>query len=535
MADPGTPAQLTRKEFKLFRELIYAEAGISMSEAKFQLVESRLQKRLRKLQLNSFSRYYDFLQNEDRNGEERLQMINALTTNKTDFFRENHHFEYMREELLPSIEAQARETGHYKLRIWSAACSTGEEPYTLAMTLLEYFGAAKAAQWDIRILASDVDTDVLANAEQGVYHEDKADEIPADLRKRYFRKEVRGKDTVWVAGPELKQLIAFRRINFIESPWPINTSFDIIFCRNVMIYFDEPTQDRLVSRFAEQLVPEGHLFIGHSESIMRIEGVYRPLGKTIYRLNPGKGATSARSLSKAAQLPSPTPSTGLRRSTGAGLAASSGGTARERLRQRIDSQASTQSFSTGTMGKGPDASHAIIVGEIKASSSPCKVSTVVGSCIAVCLYDPIAHVGGMNHFMLPANKSDDRVCASYGVHAMELLINEIMKLGGDRRKLVAKVFGGGNVLKSSGCSLDIGGRNANFAMQFLDTDCIPIVSKDVGGRHGRQVQFLTHTGQAFVRPVKQMAEIEAEMATVKQREEKPVAEPAGCYGSVELF
>ena len=555
-------AELTQKEFRLFCELIYAEAGISMSDAKYQLVASRLRKRLRHLGLDSYSDYYEYLHKQDRSGEERLKMINSLTTNKTDFFRENYHFDYLRSHVFPKLEQLAEASGERKIRIWSAACSTGEEPYSLAITVLEHFGSLPRSGWDIRILASDIDTDVISHATQGVYPEDKACEIPPDLLARYFIHTREGSESRYEATADLKQLITFRRINFMDSPWPVHTGFDVIFCRNVMIYFDEATQDRLVARFADQLLPNSHLFIGHSESIVRGSGVYKPLGKTIYRLNPGQGSRNV----PRAQLR--TPGTDGALISGSGKSGPSevndgesltklqmAGSCTDRDRSAIaglNQKAASGGLLPGQVlpkdlhlrqqaGKtsvnkaaAREKSYSIIVGEIKASGDPCRISTVVGSCIAVCLFDPTARIGGMNHFMLPSNRSDDRVCASYGVHAMELLINEIMKLGGDRRKLVAKVFGGGNVLRSASTTLDIGGRNAGFALEFLETDCIPVISKDIGGRNGRQIQFLPHTGQAFIKPVENMGEIEAQFAKPGPPE-KALATPVEAYGSIELF
>lgn len=178
--------------------------------------------------------------------------------------------------------------------------------------------------------------------------------------------------------------------------------------------------------------------------------------------------------------------------------------------------------------------HPIIVGEIKASSVPSRITTTVGSCIAVCLWDPTARIGGMNHFMLPTGQCDDVVCASYGIHAMELLINEVMRLGGDRRRIQAKVFGGGNVIQGLGQTLNIGDRNADFAMQFLRTDGIPVVSQDTGEDHGRQIQFLTHSGQAFVRPVRQIEQLPEVRARDRRRSRSP--QPTiPQSGTVELF
>ena len=532
MSDNAT-ISLTEKEFSLFREMIYKEAGIALGSGKQQLVESRLSKRLRTCNLTSFTEYYRYLNENDRNGEERLKMINALTTNKTDFFREQHHFDYLKSTVFPMLEQKARETGERKIRIWSAACSTGEEPYTLAMTVLDHFGPTSFHGWDIRILASDVDTDVLNHAQKGVYAADRVSDVPREILKRHFLKTSKDPEAPVQIRPELQELITFRRINFIEPQWPINTYFDIIFCRNVMIYFDEVTQDRLLTRFADQLVPRGHLFIGHSESILRLDQVYTSLGTTIYRLNPGVGAAAKKvpqGASKDEVLPA-------RECKPAKTESKLTSSHRRRADKGVKSAASKatpeREFSFDSDLKLP--THAIIVGEVKASHEPLRVTTLLGSCVGVCLYDPKTCIGGMNHFMLPSNSTTDGSSATYGIHAMELLINEIMKLGGDRRRLTAKVFGGGDVLGkrvADNPGMSIGDQNIQFAFEFLETDRIPVIAKDVGGMTGRQVQFLTHTGQAFVRPVQKIEEnYEQEVLQMKRRARPSVASES----SVVLF
>lgn len=527
-----------------------------MSPAKHQLMQSRLSKRLRALQLNSFGQYYEQLLHHDRSGEEKLKMINCLTTNKTDFFREGHHFEHLRSTVFPALESQAQKTGERRIRLWSAACSSGEEPYTLAMTVLDHFGPIALKKWDVRILASDVDTDVLAHAERGEYAADRVADLPSSVLKKHFITSSRDPDAPVRVRPELQELVTFRRINFIEEQWPIHTSFDIIFCRNVMIYFDEPTQDKLLLRFSQKLKPDGRLFIGHSESILRLEQLYKPLGNTIYRLHEGAAVSAT------AVATSP-PTTLVSQTAWAATASATvpSGTAgkstdysdrvnRSSSRNAVRQKASrTSAGGQHTVAPSPRErqtvlrtrtdsaacpAYPIIVGEIKACSTPSRITTMVGSCIAVCLYDSSARIGGMNHFMLPDGNNDDLVCASYGVHAMELLINEIMRLGGDRRRLQAKVFGGGNVIRGMGRSLDIGGRNAEFAQKFLQTDEIPIVSQDTGADHGRQIHFLTHTGQAFVRPVRKTEELE-QISTPARTRREPSKAIAGQFGSIELF
>jgi chemotaxis protein methyltransferase CheR len=525
MSDNAT-ISLTEKEFSLFREMIYKEAGIALGSSKQQLVESRLSKRLRNHNLTSFTQYYKYLNENDRNGDERLKMINALTTNKTDFFREQHHFDYLKSTLFPMLEQKARETGERKIRIWSAACSTGEEPYTLAMTVLDHFGPTSFHGWDIRILASDVDTDVLNHAQKGVYAADRVSDVPRDILKRHFLKTSKDPEAPVQVRPELQELITFRRINFIEPQWPINTFFDIIFCRNVMIYFDEVTQDRLLTRFADQLVPRGHLFIGHSESILRLDQVYTSLGTTVYRLNPGVGA-AVRKDSEAAHGTATSPVQEKQSEKAKSKPAPS---QRRRADKGVKSTVA-KTTSDGESSANSDAklpTHAIIVGEVKASDEPLRVTTLLGSCVAVCLYDPKTRVGGMNHFMLPCNHTADVQCATYGVHAMELLINEIMKLGGDRRRLTAKIFGGGDVLGkriTDNPGMTIGEQNIQFALGFLEKDRIPVIAKDLGGMTGRQIQFLTHTGQAFMRPVQKIEEdFEQEVLHMKRRARSSASE-----------
>jgi chemotaxis receptor (MCP) glutamine deamidase CheD len=289
----------------------------------------------------------------------------------------------------------------------------------------------------------------------------------------------------------------------------------------------------LLSRFADQLVPRGHLFIGHSESILRLDQIYTSLGTTIYRLNPGVGA-AAKKGQKAAPGAEALPE---QESTPGKPESKFTPSHRRRADQGMKPAASIVAAgpepSPGNNIKLP--THAIIVGEVKASDEPLKVTTLVGSCIAVCLYDPKARIGGMNHFMLPCNHTADVQCATYGVHAMELLINEIMKLGGDRRRLTAKIFGGGDVLGkriTDNPGMTIGEQNIQFALGFLEKDRIPVIAKDLGGLTGRQIQFLTHTGQAFVRPVQKIEEnFEQEVLHMKRRTRSSAADES----SVVLF
>ena len=265
---------ISEREYTNIRTLLYDESGISLGDSKQSLVVSRLSKRLRDLSLESFDAYYSYV-TEDGSGEEFTRMLDLLSTNKTDFFREPKHFDYLREVILPSLEREKR------IRIWSSACSTGEEPYTIAITLHE--GVATPSQWDFRIMASDISTRVLAHAAAGLYGEERIRTVPPDVAKRHFLKGKGQSAGLVKVKPHLSEIIAFRRLNLMDDQFPIKSPLDLIFCRNVMIYFDRPTQERLVAKFHRYLKPGGHLFIGHSESLQWLKHDFTTVAPTIYR------------------------------------------------------------------------------------------------------------------------------------------------------------------------------------------------------------------------------------------------------------
>jgi chemotaxis protein methyltransferase CheR len=272
--------EISSHEFQLLQELVRSHTGISLSDHKRSLVASRLGKRLRALNLGSFRSYYDFLVGE-RGAEELEQFVNAMTTNKTDFYREPVHFEFLEREIIPVLKMRAARTGERRIRIWSAGCSTGEEPYTIALTLCEALG--RLLTWDVRILASDIDTEVLAKADRGVYPRERVVDIPPALLHRYFLQGTGDNEGLVKVAPSLRTLVTFRRINFLDNPWPIRGLFDCIFCRNVIIYFDKATQTRLMQRFADHLKDDGYLFLGHSESLHGMSERFAFVRNTIYR------------------------------------------------------------------------------------------------------------------------------------------------------------------------------------------------------------------------------------------------------------
>ena len=277
--------EMSDRDFKDIAAMLYADAGIYMPESKTTLVYSRLVKRLRALNLASFRDYCDLVGSSQGSGE-RLEMLSALTTNVTRFFREPHHFEHLRDRVLPPLLESARRGG--RVRLWSAACSTGPEPYSMALTVLSL--EPNAASLDVRILASDIDPRVVEEGRRGVYPAAALAEAPAALYKRHFTvfggDERRGLQ----ASEELRRLVVFRTLN-LNAAWPMPGKFHAIFCRNVVIYFDEQTQQTVWSKFADKLERDGILYIGHSE---RVTGPatarFVSDDVTAYRLKDGAGA-----------------------------------------------------------------------------------------------------------------------------------------------------------------------------------------------------------------------------------------------------
>ena len=262
------------EDFDFLRKLSNQHSGILVPDDKFDMFYSRLSRRVRLLGLTDFKQYCQYL--SDNHDLEFTDFINAVTTNLTSFFRENHHFEFLRDTVIPGL---LKKNQHSKtIKVWSAGCSTGEEPYTLAMTLMEYVPAG----WDIKILATDLDTDVLAKAASGVYAEDRVDGLSDQLIKKWFQKGKDGQQKKVRVKNELRQLISFKQLNLMGE-WPMKGPFDFMFCRNVLIYFDKETKEMLANRYAELLASKSYLFIGHSESLHQLSTDFDLIGNTIYQ------------------------------------------------------------------------------------------------------------------------------------------------------------------------------------------------------------------------------------------------------------
>jgi chemotaxis protein methyltransferase CheR len=266
--------KFTREDFDFLRKLVTETTGIIAGEDKYTMYYTRLARRLRKLGLRDFSAYRHYLL--DNREAELIELVNSVTTNLTSFFRENHHFEFLRDTILTRIQQR----GTRRLRIWSAGCSTGEEPYSIAITVAE--AIPDYAGWDITIHATDLDSSVVEKASSGRYDQSRVDGMDPGLLEKYFRRDTGENAGMFRVKPELQRLIRFGQLNLLHA-WPISDVMDCIFCRNVVIYFDKPTKTRLVERYAEQLSDAGYLFMGHSESLYKTTERFNLLGKTIYQ------------------------------------------------------------------------------------------------------------------------------------------------------------------------------------------------------------------------------------------------------------
>lgn len=511
------------REFGAFQRLILKQSGIVLSDHKRSLLCSRLIKRLRALSLPDFAAYYRYLQRQDASGVEMRELVNAVTTNKTEFYREPHHFEFLRKQVLEPLVATAQSAEQRRLRVWSAACSSGEEPYTICLTLAETLKPLES--WDVRVLASDIDTSVLARAKQGRYPTQAARAVPPEIRRRWCHRVSQGEFEV---DPRLRRLIAFRQINFVREPWPIRTTFDVIFCRNVMIYFGPDTQNRIYEHFHRLLAPGGYLIAGHSENLRSVAGLFEPLGQTIYQrrggpeqqtsnrqpgaARPAQGQGQGQGVQPvsvpgaanlprvATQAPRATPLEG--RSDPAQAAI--------RLKPaRGKTKQSLRPPSGASSAQAPLPRARIQSGELFSSREPTLVSTVLGSCVACCLHDPEARVGGMNHFMLPISTGSDHLSAvCFGANAMELLINELLQLGAQRQRLQASAFGASNVIGGLGPVGNVARENGRFIREYLEGEGIALIEEALDGKKALSVTFETHTGRSQVRPVgRQAAEV----------------------------
>jgi chemotaxis protein methyltransferase CheR len=366
-------AALSEADFAAFQALVYSAAGIHLAPNKREMLATRLARRLQALDLTNYRAYYDLLMSEDARGEEREHFINSVTTNKTHFFREPHHFDFVRDRVIPELRRRVAAGAPKRLRIWSCACSSGEEPYSLAMVAHRELARDDYA---IEIVASDIDTEILARAEAGVYSQAQVAEVPPELRNRYFAEVERG----WQVRDELRALVQLHHVNLIHDAFPFAGTFDAIFIRNVIIYFDRPSQIQLFQRLRSFLAATSYLFLGHSESLLHITDAFVPTGQTVYQL---RGA------------PSHAP----------------------RRRGRA------------TITRLPPSS-------LLVSREPVRIDAIVGPNVSICMFDAEAKLGGMAQITGDGSREAER--------AVDQLITQLVELGANRSALHAKLVGGGS-------------------------------------------------------------------------------------------
>jgi chemotaxis protein methyltransferase CheR len=276
-----SPTVMSDRDFSRLSEFIQNACGIRMPAAKKLMLEGRLRKRLRTLGMESFQEYCDYLFAPGGMQAEQVHMIDAVTTNKTDFFREPAHFDYLLQEVLPEMVNVHGLGVRTRLNLWSAGCSTGEEPYTLAMVVSEFAG--RYSRFGFSVLATDISTRVLEKSRRGIYEDDRVEPIPMAMRRKYLLKGKDKKKGLVRIAPELRSLVKFQRLNFMHDDFGIGDPMAVIFCRNVLIYFDKPTQERLLNRLCRYLIPGGYLFTGHSETLHGMSLPLEQTATTVYR------------------------------------------------------------------------------------------------------------------------------------------------------------------------------------------------------------------------------------------------------------
>lgn len=275
-----TPDNISDKEFEMFRALIFEKSGINLHEGKKELVRTRLGARIRDGGFKSYMDYYHYVL-EDKTGVELINLLDAISTNLTSFFREINHFEFLIKRLIPEMVAKKRGAGAKEARVWSAGCSSGEEPYSIAFTLMDHMETIQT--WDVKILATDISTQMLERAAKGLYTQENAKNLPRNILLKYFQKEMSAGKSFYRVRKEARDIVFFKRFNLMTPKFPFKRKFDFIFCRNVMIYFDKPTQQVLINKFFDALATGGHLLIGHSESLTGIRHHFKYIQPTIYQ------------------------------------------------------------------------------------------------------------------------------------------------------------------------------------------------------------------------------------------------------------
>lgn len=439
---------MSDKAFARFSKFIQTELGIKMPHTKRTMLQARLQKRLWKLGMGSFDEYCDYLFSHEGMENELQHMINVVTTNKTEFFREPKHFEYLVERALPDIIN--RNGFKNRFMFWCAGCSTGEEAYSLAMVLNEF--AEQNHEFRFLILATDISSKVLEHGKIGIYDEERTLSIPLPMRQKYLlRSKDKEKQLVRVI-PEIRAFVRLRRLNFMDRNFGLRERMDVIFCRNVIIYFDRPTQEGVLDRICSYLYPGGYLFTGHSETLNGMNLPLIPVSHTVYK-------HTDRTTQGAKELP--------------------------------------------IVYLKP--------GEFCVTDKPSVIRTVLGSCLAVTMYNPRLGISAMCHALLPEpdslESSADSIEKSsnpyrYVNSVIPEMISRMKEYGIQSNEIEVKMFGGADMLTSQeerDLNHPVGRLNVKKALKLLEAEDLKVSITDVGGKLGRKLFFYTHTGDVLLK------------------------------------
>jgi len=439
---------MSDRTFARFSKFIHTELGIKMPDSKKTMLQARLQKRLWKLNLSSFDEYCDYLFSHDGLENELQHMFDVVTTNKTEFFRESKHFDYLVDRVLPDLIKYRGLNDPYM--IWCAGCSTGEEPYSLAMVLHEF--AEKHYGFHFLILGTDISSKVLEQAKLGIYDEDRVETVPLSFRQKYLLRS-REKDKALVrVSPDLRNVVRFRGLNLMDQNFGLREQMDIIFCRNVIIYFDRPTQEGVLDRICSYLKPGGYLFTGHSETLNGMNLPVVPVAHTVYR-----------HLKTNEQAPKDLPVTYLKPA------------------------------------------------EMHVTDKPSVVRTILGSCLAVTMFNQRLGFSAICHALLPSPDSQDADNHEpfnknrYVESVLPEMIRKMREQGIEPNEIEVKVFGGADLMSSPEerkSHRPVGKLNVALALQILETQGFQVSVKDVGGTVGRKIFFYTHSGEVLLKRLK---------------------------------
>ncbi len=438
---------MTDEIFFRFSQFIQNELGIKMPPAKKTMLQARLQKRLWKLEIDSFHKYYEYVFSPVGRENELPQMIDVVTTNKTDFFREPNHFDFLVERVLPELlNNQGLEK---RVTIWCAGCSTGAEPYSLAMILHDY--AERVQNFQFFILGTDISTRVLDKAKLGIYDEEAVEPVPAELRRKYLLKsKEKEKDLVRVV-PEIRACIRFRHLNLIKNDFGLRETMNVVFCRNVIIYFNRETQEQVINRLYHHLTPGGYLFTGHSETLNGLSVPLKAVAHTVYQKENVTGSS--------AQLPVIT----------------------------------------------------LKPAELFISERPSIVRTVLGSCVSVTMFDRRLGISAICHALLPRSDESSELDShtsgpyKYVNSVVPLMVQRLRNYGVEIDDLEVKLFGGADMMTARTGRPNyhpVGKSNIDAVIQAITAQNLQVKVSDVGGHMGRKILFYTHTGEVLLKRIK---------------------------------